>query len=125
MNIHLHNNIIDSKIRDEENSFNKSFFERMNLPNTDSEFEFSSSELTNIHDDQSVYMTVWLRNIDRLMNLVPRGYYLNNYIFCDVGCGTGKALIYVVFSYHFKKYIGFDFDKTSYIYKLGRRRCSA
>jgi SAM-dependent methyltransferase len=116
MNNYIHNNIIDAKIREIENNYNNLFLDKIKIINTNNEF-ISLTNRVNIQNDQHGFMTVWFRNIDRLMNLVPKEYDLSDYSFCDIGCGTGNALIYTVLSYRFKKYYGFDFDEK--LIKIG------
>jgi len=54
------------------------------------------------------FMTVWLKNIDRL--LAPLRGTADQYDFIDVGCGRGVAAIYVEQTYNFKSVSGLDFE---------------
>jgi 2-polyprenyl-3-methyl-5-hydroxy-6-metoxy-1,4-benzoquinol methylase len=56
-------------------------------------------------------MVVWLKNIDRLLNLIGRDINLGDYSLIDVGCGTGISTIYFANKANFKSVIGFDYSK--------------
>ena len=87
-----HNNIIDKKTRNNEESYNQKFIESLGLNlNVDQYEKFSTDELEN---DSTCYMTVWLQNIDRLMKLVPEKINLVDYTLTDVGCGLGISTLY-------------------------------
>lgn len=55
-----------------------------------------------------LFMTVWLRNIDRLLG--PIRDEVSQYDFLDVGCGRGISTLYVATEYDFNKVEGFDFE---------------
>lgn len=58
------------------------------------------------------YHVVWLRNIDRLIDLLPPNIDPNNYNLVYVGCGAGISTIYFYDNYPFKTFQGFDFSKN-------------
>ncbi len=104
-----HNNIDDDKVRLGEEKFNLDFIEGLGLKTKVDRFEgFDESSKNN---DSSPYMTVWLQNIDRLIDLLPNKIDLNQYHLCDVGCGIGISTIYFAAKYNLKSYSGFDFNK--------------
>ena len=57
-------------------------------------------------------MVVWLRNIDRLIKLLPEEVELINCTVIDVGCGSGISTAYIHKNYSFKKVVGFDFSSN-------------
>jgi len=56
------------------------------------------------------YMTVWFRNIDRLLAKLPEPE--EEYDFIDIGCGRGVAALYVAQNYNFRSVAGFDFESS-------------
>ena len=60
--------------------------------------------------DASPFHVVWLKNIDRLMNMLSNNIRSKDITFVDVGCGSGISTLYAADNYLFKEYIGFDFD---------------
>lgn len=107
--IYQHNNIDDIKVRSGEEKFNSDFIESLGLKTKTDSFEgFDESSRSN---DSTPYMTVWLQNIDRLIDLLPSNIDLNQYHLCDVGCGLGISTIYFATKYNLKSYNGFDFSK--------------
>jgi len=68
---------------------------------------------------------VWLKNIDRILNLIPKYYDLKNYHFMDIGCGSGISTIYFKKNYEFKTYSGVDFEKIFIEYcEINKRNSS-
>ena len=118
-----HNNIISSLIREEEEIFNQIFLNSLKLDLDIHQYEVGNNK--GIDSDSTSYMTVWFKNIDRLMSLIPDDIKLENYHLCDVGCGLGLSTIYFKKKYKMKSFSGFDYnedltDKAKLIsYKLG------
>lgn len=118
-----HNNIISSLIREEEEIFNQIFLNSLKLDLDIHQYEVGNNK--RIDSDSTSYMTVWFKNIDRLMSLIPDDIKLENYHLCDVGCGLGLSTIYFKKKYKMKSFSGFDYnedltDKAKLIsYKLG------
>ena len=118
-----HNNIISSLIREEEEIFNQIFLNSLKLDLDIHQYEVGNNK--GIDSDSTSYMTVWFKNIDRLMSLIPDDIKLENYHLCDVGCGLGLSTIYFNKKYKMKSFSGFDYnedltDKAKLIsYKLG------
>tara|TARA_B100000767_G_scaffold275531_1_gene313052 strand:- start:18489 stop:19106 length:618 start_codon:yes stop_codon:yes gene_type:complete len=104
-----HNNLISGLIREEEENFNQIFLNSLKLDLDIKQYEAVNNK--DIDSDSTSYMTVWLKNIDRLMELIPDNIKLENYHLCDVGCGLGISTIYFALRYNLKSYCGFDFNK--------------
>ena len=106
-----HNNITSSNIRQENELFNKSWIKKNNLLFDEpiGIDKFKNKSISKI--DSSPMCVVWLKNIDRLLNLIPKYYDLKNYHFIDIGCGSGISTIYFKKNYNFKTYSGVDFEK--------------
>lgn len=60
--------------------------------------------------DASPFMVVWLKNIDRLCDQLPKDFDYGSYTFVDVGCGSGISTIYFYRKCAFKRFMGFDFS---------------
>lgn len=56
--------------------------------------------------------TGWLRNIDRLIEMLPLEFDPANYHLLDVGCGSGVSTLYFSTNYDFLSYTGFDFSPS-------------
>ena len=54
--------------------------------------------------------TGWLRNIDRLIDMLPLEFDPACYHLLDVGCGSGVSTLYFADNYNFMSYTGFDFS---------------
>lgn len=54
--------------------------------------------------------TGWLRNIDRLIDMLPLEFDPACYHLLDVGCGSGISTLYFADNYNFMSYKGFDFS---------------
>tara|TARA_B110000238_G_C15871386_1_gene329410 strand:- start:57 stop:443 length:387 start_codon:yes stop_codon:yes gene_type:complete len=104
-----HNNITSNSIRQEEDNFNEGFINSLQLNFDINQFEGKQNK--DIGNDSTPYMTVWLKNIDRLMGLISSDIKLENYHLCDVGCGLGISTIYFQKKYNMKSYSGFDFNQ--------------
>ena len=105
-----HNNISDDLIRQREVNFNENFINSLGINLDISQYEGKQNK--DIGNDSTPYMTVWLKNIDRLMGLIPSDIKLENYHLCDVGCGLGVSTIYLKKKYKFKSFAGFDFNRV-------------
>ena len=112
-----HNKIHDSKIRLDEEKYNETFLQSLNLDfDVD---QYDGITINNHESDSTPYMMVWLSNVDRLFKMIVDKINLNEYHFCDVGCGLGLLTIYVESKYQFKSYEGFDYN-TQLINKANR-----
>ena len=105
---HKHNNISDDLTRQKEEQYNEEFFNSLQLNFDINQFE--GKENKDIGNDSTPYMTVWLKNIDRLMGLISSDIKLENYHLCDVGCGLGISTIYFQKKYNMKSYLLFMFN---------------
>ncbi|MDB2329279.1 class I SAM-dependent methyltransferase [Candidatus Arcticimaribacter forsetii] len=106
---HKHNNISDDLTRQKEEQYNKEFINSLKLNLDINQYEGLTSN--NSLNDSTPYMTVWLGNIDRLIDLIPNNIELENYSLCDVGCGLGISTIYFQKKYNMKSFSGFDFNQ--------------
>ena len=102
-----HNFSLTEKIRKENNDFNEIWISRN---------EFVGSESIAVKDldislkqkkDSSPFNVVWLKNIDRLIDLLPKDFDYKQYGLVDVGCGNGISTFYFYSNYRFKYYYGF------------------
>lgn len=57
------------------------------------------------------YQVVWLKNIDRLMDMLPESISPANYHLLDLGCGAGISTLYFHDVYPFQSTMGVDFSK--------------
>lgn len=106
---HKHNNISDDLTRQKEEQYNEEFINSLKLNLDINQYEGLTSN--NSLNDSTPYMTVWLGNIDRLIDLIPNNIELENYSLCDVGCGLGISTIYFQKKYNMKSFSGFDFNQ--------------
>lgn len=84
--------------------FNKDWINKRNLI-----LEFPSN-LDNLkNSDSSLMQIVWLKNIDRLMDMTPSWFDPLSFSLIDVGCGIGISTLYFFDNYKFEKISGFDF----------------
>jgi len=107
-----HNFSLTDKIRKENNDFNEIWISRN---------KFIGSESIEVKDldislkqkkDSSPFNVVWLKNIDRLIDLLPKDFDYKKYALVDVGCGSGISTFYFYSNYRFKYYYGFDFSSN-------------
>lgn len=103
-----HNHIEDPQIRIREEDFNLKFIQNLGLSKDLRKFEGTRPVFD--EGDSTPYMTVWLQNIDRLMNLLPPRLDLGKYHLCDVGCGIGISTLYFAKKYKLKSFGGFDYN---------------
>ena len=120
-----HNNIEDNDIRKYNEKYNRKWIKKNNLMYFHNikveKFENKSTS----KKDSSPMMVVWLKNIDRLMDLIPKSYDITNYHLLDVGCGSGISTIYFNQTYIFKSYSGFDFESKFIEYcKINNKKSS-
>jgi len=107
---YFHNNISNEALRKEKENYNKNFIKSLQLNFDIDQYEGVIKD--NDKSDSSPYMTVWLRNIDRLMKMVSKEINLKNYHFVDIGCGIGISSIYFFKKHKMKSYNGFDLNKN-------------
>ncbi len=70
-------------------------------------------EMTNINPSKkhaAPFMTVWLKNISRI--ITKAGIDTSRYDFIDVGCGKGISTIFASDQYNFRTVSGFDFEPS-------------
>jgi SAM-dependent methyltransferase len=54
----------------------------------------------------------WLRNIDRLIDMMPPNFIPSDYDLLDVGCGAGISTLYFASNYPFNSCTGIDFSPS-------------
>lgn len=104
-----HNNIIDESIRVENKLYNDKFIEGLNIKEIET-LDFHKSTGNSILKDNNPFQTVWLKNIDRLMAMIPDNIKTEKYSLLDVGSGLGISTIYFKEKYNFILFEGFDYD---------------
>lgn len=52
----------------------------------------------------------WLRNIDRLIDMLPLSFNPSAYDLLDMGCGSGISTLYFLENYPFRSFSGIDFS---------------
>jgi SAM-dependent methyltransferase len=110
--MHKHNKEIPAELRRENESYNFSWVSERRLVGSDNVQLDELGIDTSLASDSSPFMLVWLRNIDRLFNLLPAAVELREYSLVDVGCGSGISTSYIHKNYPLKKVIGFDFSSN-------------
>ena len=92
-------------------NFNRQWIERHGLKFDEKvSLEELSAQGLNVADSCS-FQVVWLKNIDRLMDMVPAWFDPCQYQLLDAGCGTGISTLYFAETYPFRHISGFDFSK--------------
>ena len=107
---YIHNNIIDKKIRIDNESFNQNWIQLRKFVCHES---ISVENLDFENSDSYAFMVVWFKNIDRLIKMLPSDVDFSEYTLIDVGCGSGISTLYFFEKYQFRSYLGFD--KSSYL----------
>lgn len=104
----MHNDFIEDSIRKENSLFNEVWISRNNLIG----FDAISSECLGAdlkgQSDANAFMVVWLKNVDRLIEIFCKYFKASNYVLCDVGCGSGISTLYFYEKQLFKRCWGFD-----------------
>jgi SAM-dependent methyltransferase len=54
----------------------------------------------------------WLKNIDRLIDMLPLSFDPSDYDMIDVGCGSGISTLYFVDNYPFNSFAGIDLSPS-------------
>ena len=104
-----HNNITDESIRLENNLFNENFLNSFDLSGIETFGTYESNDTT-LLNDRNRFQTVWFKNIDRLIKMIPDTININHYHLMDVGSGLGFSTIYFKEKYDLKSFSGFDYD---------------
>ncbi len=67
----------------------------------------------NLDTSDSVrFQVVWLKNIDKIMDMLPIDLQPCDYHLIDIGCGSGISTIYFFDNFPFKSFKGVDFSKS-------------
>lgn len=107
-----HNNISDKKVRIQNKKYTDIFINKFIQKTGDLNIykEFINKDLNvNTLEDANPFQTVWLKNIDRLINLIPKNIELSQYHLIDVGCGIGFSTFYFKENFDLSSYSGFDY----------------
>ena len=111
----IHNNSWHEKnykwIRELNDKYNKNWIKYYDLKN----FEVISLEdlsEENLDTRDSVrFQVVWLKNIDKIMDMLPIDFQPSEYNLVDIGCGSGISTLYFLDNFPFKNFKGVDFQK--------------
>lgn len=69
----------------------------------------SEFEERSVHGDPSPHHLVWLRNLNRVIEVVLQNEQtLSDMVFLDLGCGAGVPVIHVASRYQFRHCVGLD-----------------
>lgn len=93
------------------NNYNQEWIRGKGLLEESKSLEDIEKEGIDISNSEK-YETGWLRNIDRLIDMLPLDFDPANYNLLDVGCGCGISTLYFADNYKFKSYKGFDFSPS-------------
>lgn len=58
--------------------------------------------------DSQPHEVGWLKNIDRIIDMLPLSFDPSNYDLIDVGCGSGISTLYFLDNYCFSSFSGID-----------------
>lgn len=106
--MYIHNIINSIPIRVDNEIYNNNFLSTLMLPDDFS--VYSVGHLISNNSDSNINNTVWLKNVDKLFELLDGKINFKNYNFYDIGCGDGICLGYVMSKYLFNGYFGIDID---------------
>lgn len=104
-----HNNIKDESVRIENKLYNEKFINSLELSGIEIFDTYEGMDTTFLNDSNR-FETVWFKNIDRLMGMIPDNIKIKNYHLIDIGSGLGFSTVYFKEKYDFKTYQGFDYD---------------
>lgn len=106
-----HNDRISEDVREANISFNRAWILERGLIGA----ELIGTDDLDVDEarkrDASPFMVVWLRNIERLCNLLDDDFDYRSHSLIDVGCGSGISTLYFYQKYDFQSFDGFDFSK--------------
>ncbi len=109
---HLHNKEIDNLIRSNNQKYNDDFIKKIGCD----DFNIISEDLHGSDWSKNGFngfQTVWLKNIDRLMQfLIEEKIEINNYALLDLGNGNGISTLYLGEKYNFSKLIGIEINEN-------------
>ena len=108
--MYIHNSITNESIRLENEQYNQNWIKKYSLIDSETGVVKKLDVSKKQQLDSSPFMVVWLKNIDRLLKLLPSDFDHKDYTLLDVGCGSGISTIYFYKNSQFKNYVGFDFS---------------
>jgi SAM-dependent methyltransferase len=91
------------------NKFNDLWIKKYNLNESPKSLIELAQEGLDTNDSQH-HETGWLKNIDKLIDMLPLGFDPSNYHLLDVGCGSGISTLYFADNYKFTSFTGIDFS---------------
>ena len=98
-------------IRELNDKYNSNWINNYSFKN----FEVISLEKLseeNLDTTDSVrFQVVWLKNIDKIMDMLPIDFQPSRYNLIDIGCGSGISTLYFLDNFPFKSFKGVDFSK--------------
>lgn len=107
-----HNYYISEKIRKKNISYNEVWIKDRKLIG-DKSLSLEQLDIKKVAQaDSNDFMVVWLKNIDRLCEMLPDSLDHKDYSVLDVGCGSGISSLYFLERYNFHGIRGFDFSTT-------------
>jgi hypothetical protein len=109
--MHEHNNITNEKVRLENSSYNEEWIKKNKLVGHEI-ISVGSLDVEIIQKtDSKSFQVAWLKNIDRLITMLPSNFDFKTYTLVDVGCDSGISTLYFYQNSKFKNLVGFDFSK--------------
>ena len=90
--------------------YNQKWINKYNLNESVKTLECLKKEGLSTNDSE-MHEVGWLRNIDRLIDIMPLELNTSDYDLIDAGCGSGISTLYFAENYKFSSYTGFDFSQ--------------
>ena len=111
----IHNNSWHEKnykwIRELNDKYNKNWIKYYDLKNSEVIPLEDLSEGKLDTSDSVRFQVVWLKNIDKIMDMLPIDFQPSGYNLIDIGCGSGISTLYFLDNFPFKSFKGVDFSK--------------
>jgi len=105
-----HNSFLPENIFNENEKFNSDWIKKNyligNEPIALEDLNLTTEQINNSND----FGVVWLKNIDRLLAMLPKEVDTSKYNLLDIGCGSGISTIYFFEKCNFKNLIGIDYS---------------
>ena len=92
------------------NKFNEQWIKDHDLTKSPKNLEELALEGLDTSDSEH-HETGWLKNIDRLIDMLPLEFNPLGYQLLDIGCGDGISTIYIADNFSFSSYTGIDFSR--------------
>ncbi len=98
-------------MKESNESYNKRWISKYGLDENIKELDQLEGEGLDISDSEH-HQIGWLRNIDRLMDMLPIELPPSSCRLIDVGCGSGVSTLYLADNYAFSSLTGIDFSDS-------------